>query len=273
MPYSLFASLLLITALYSPGSNADQRPLLSLVMDDLGYSFQLGKEAIELTGDHTYAIIPGTSYGKKLASLADIHKKEVILHLPLQASNPVIPSEPNVLDETMTESQLSNNLISMLDEFSVIKGVNNHMGSHLTQFDYFMRPIMDSIKAYNPNFYFLDSRTSPKSIAYTEAVNSGLHSISRDIFLDNEHDNPESIHLQFQIWLQKARTQGHAVAIGHPHSTTIAYLQENLTETMEKFQFLSVSKLLNERISANLKAENLQVKVSSKPGLIPTPVQ
>ncbi|MDH5356211.1 MAG: divergent polysaccharide deacetylase family protein, partial [Gammaproteobacteria bacterium] len=238
MTYSLFPSLLLVTALCSSSSiAADQRPLLSLVIDDLGYSFRAGREAIELKGDHTYAIIPGTDYGKKLAHLASLHKKEVILHLPLQASNPGAASEPNVLDETMTESQLSDNLISMLDEFSIIKGVNNHMGSHLTQFDYFMRPIMDSIKAYNPDFYFLDSRTSPKSIAYTEAVNSGLHSISRDVFLDNERDNPESIHLQFQIWLQKARKQGHAIAIGHPHSTTITYLQENLTETMDKFKF------------------------------------
>lgn len=262
MPYSLFAGLLLVTALYSSSSNADQRPLLSLVIDDLGYSFQLGKEAIELTGDHTYAIIPGTGYGKKLARLAEVHKKEVILHLPLQASNPGLPSEPNVLDETMTEGQLSNNLVSMLTEFSIIKGVNNHMGSHLTQFDYFMRPIMDSIKAYNPNFYFLDSRTSAKSIAYTEAVNSGLSSISRDVFLDNEHDNPESIHLQFQIWLQKARKQGHAVAIGHPHSTTIAYLQENLPETMAKFQFVSVSKLIKQKFESNFAAENLHADTS-----------
>lgn len=262
MPYSLFASLFLVTALYSPTSNADQRPLLSLVIDDLGYSFEQGREAIELTGDHTYAIIPGTSYGKKLARLADIHRKEIILHLPLQASNPGAASEPNVLNETMTENQLSNNLVSMLKEFSVIKGVNNHMGSHLTQFDYFMRPIMDSIKAYNPDFYFLDSRTSAKSIAYTEAINSGLPSISRDVFLDNEHDNPESIHLQFQIWLQKARTQGHAVAIGHPHSTTISYLQENLSETMAKFRFVSVSKLIREKVDLNLKTENLQVNAS-----------
>ena len=144
----------------------------------------------------------------------------------------------------------------------MIKGVNNHMGSHLTQFDYFMRPIMDSIKAYNPNFYFLDSRTSPNSIAYTEAVNSGLSSISRDVFLDNEPDNPASIHLQFQIWLQKARTQGRAVAIGHPHSTTIAYLQENLPETMAKFQFVSVSKLIKQKFENNLAAENLHADTS-----------
>lgn len=234
----------------------EQLPVLSLVIDDLGYSFQNGREAIELEGDHTYAIIPGTSYGKKLARLANIHKKEVILHLPLQAINSNASSEPNALNETMDEDQLTENLVKMLSEISPIKGVNNHMGSHLTQIDYFMRPIMDVIKAYNPNFYFLDSRTSPNSIAYTEALNSGLPSMRRDIFLDNDHSNPESIHLQYQIWLQKARDQGHAIAIGHPHPNTIRYLKENLTDAGSSFRFLSVSKLIN-RKNAVVKRQQL----------------
>ena len=254
---------LAISLFWSASSaDADQRPVLSLVIDDLGYSFQHGRAAIELKGDHTYAIIPGTSYGKKLARLADIHKKEVILHLPLQAINSSASSEPNALNETMDEDQLSNNLTSMLSEISMIKGVNNHMGSHLTQIDYFMRPIMDGIKAYNSNLYFLDSRTSPNSIAYTEALNSGLPSMRRDVFLDNDHSNPESIHLQYQIWLQKARDQGHAIAIGHPHPTTIDYLTKHISQASHKFRFLSVSKLIDKKLSENQTDRDFQTIVS-----------
>lgn len=243
---------------------AEQRPILSLVIDDLGYSFKYGRQAIELKGDHTYAVIPGTHYGKKLARLANLNKKEVILHLPLQAIDPSAASESNALHETMDEDQLARNLADMLAEMPVIKGVNNHMGSHLTQIDYFMRPIMDVIRTYNPNLYFLDSRTSPNSIAYTEAVNSGLASIRRDIFLDNDHTNPESIHLQYQIWLQKARDQGHAVAIGHPHPATIRYLQENLHQADSSFRFLSVSRLLNQRIPANQNQQPRNTRPSIK---------
>jgi len=250
--YWLLPLFLLILSMSSaPAIGAEQRPILSLVIDDLGYSFQYGREVIELDGDHTYAIIPGTSYAKKLALHAQRHNKEVILHLPLQASNPSAASEANALNEAMDEDQLADNLVSMLAEIPVIKGVNNHMGSHLTQIDYFMRPIMDIIKAYNPNFYFLDSRTSPNSIAHTEALNSGLSSIRRDVFLDNDYENPESIHLQYQIWLQKARDQGHAVAIGHPHPNTIAYLRENLAQGKTRFRFLSVSKLIQEKGEGN----------------------
>ncbi|MCP4186548.1 MAG: divergent polysaccharide deacetylase family protein [Gammaproteobacteria bacterium] len=258
--HRLFFGFLLLCSASVNG--AEQRPLLSLVIDDLGYSFKHGRRAIELQGDHTYAIIPGTSYSRKLARLADIHKKEVILHLPLQAINASASPEPNALNETMDENQLAKNLVDMLSEISVIKGVNNHMGSHLTQIDYFMRPIMDGIRAYNPDLYFLDSRTSPNSIAYVEAINSGLSSMSRDVFLDNDHTNPESIHLQYQVWLQKARIRGHAIAIGHPYPTTIDYLSQSIPMATDDFRFLSVSKLITKQASENLENDSFRTAVS-----------
>ena len=229
----------------TPFAVADQRPVLSLVIDDLGYSDQQGQAAINLPGDHTYAIIPGATYSQKLASFAQQKDKEIILHLPLQASSSLAPMEPNALNEKMDEDQITANLHSMLSAFANIKGVNNHMGSHLTAIDYFMRPIMDSIKSYNPGLYFLDSRTTALSVAHTEALNSGIDSISRDVFLDNDHTNVESIALQFQIWLKKARDNGSAIAIGHPHETTINYLRENLPQTGTLFKFVSVSKLID----------------------------
>jgi polysaccharide deacetylase 2 family uncharacterized protein YibQ len=231
--------------LSAPLAGADQRPVLSLVIDDLGYSFKQGKAALSLGGDHTYAIIPGTTYGKKLASLADKNSREIILHLPLQASNLLAASEPNTLNESMNEDQITLNTVAMLSEFPNIKGINNHMGSHLTEISYFMRPIMESIKAYRSQLYFLDSVTTSRSVAHIEAINSGLDSVKRDIFLDNEHTNPESIKLQFNLWLNKARDTGSAVAIGHPHPGTMALLTENLPLFEKDFQFMRISQLIS----------------------------
>jgi len=78
-----------------------------------------------------------------------------------------------------------------------------------------MRPIMDSIRSYNSNLYFLDSLTTPRSVAQHVALNSGL---------DSE--------------------RGSAIAIGHPHSPTIEFLAENLPALEESFNFMSVSKLI-----------------------------
>ena len=225
---------------------ADQRPVLSLVIDDLGYSLKNGTAAINLDGDHTYAILPGAVYSLKLAQLAHGRNKEVILHLPMQSISSSAAPEPDALNEAMDEDQLTTNVHSLLAQIPFIRGVNNHMGSHLTEYDFFMRPVMDSIRGYNPGLYFLDSRTSPRSVAYAQARVAGLNSISRDVFLDNE-PNPESIRLQLNIWLTKARKHGSAIAIGHPHPNTIDVLRAYLPATDGEFNFMPISKLIKER--------------------------
>lgn len=227
-------------------AGADQRPVLSLVVDDLGYSLEQGKAVIELEGDHTYAILPGAIYSKKLARHANALNKEVILHMPMQSINSSAAHESNALNEAMNEEQLTANVHSLLEQVPFIRGVNNHMGSHLTEFDFFMRPVMDRIRGYHRPLYFLDSRTSPRSVAYASAMDAGLRSITRDVFLDNE-DNAESIRLQYNIWLTRARERGSAIAIGHPYQNTIDVLREQLPEARLKFKFMSVSRLINER--------------------------
>lgn len=237
--------LLLLLALAS-AVEAEQRPVLSLVIDDLGYSLDNGLAAIELDGDHTYAILPGVNYSRKLAQRARDLDKEVILHLPMQSISSAAAHEPNALNEAMDEDELTSRVHSLLSAIPGIRGVNNHMGSHLTEFDFFMRPVMDSIRGYNSGLYFLDSRTSPRSVAHAQALDAGLSSISRDVFLDNEL-NLESIRLQVQIWLATARARGSAIAIGHPYAETIEVLREAMPAAALEFDFMPISGLIEER--------------------------
>ena len=237
---------LILLIAFASATAADQRPVLSLVIDDLGYSLENGRAAINLDGDHTYAILPGAVYSQKLAYHAHGKNKEVILHLPMQSIHSKAAHEANALNEAMDEDELTTKVHSLLAQIPFIRGVNNHMGSHLTEYDFFMRPVMDSIRGYNPGLYFLDSRTSPRSVAYAQALDAGLSSITRDVFLDNE-PNPESIRLQYNIWLTRARERGSAIAIGHPHAHTIEVLRQDLPAADQEFQFMRVSKLIRER--------------------------
>jgi polysaccharide deacetylase 2 family uncharacterized protein YibQ len=154
--------------------------------------------------------------------------------------------EPNALNEAMDEDELTGNVHSLLAQIPFIRGVNNHMGSHLTEFDFFMRPVMDSIRSYDPSFYFLDSRTSARSVAYAQARDAGLSSISRDIFLDNDRSTA-AIQLQYNIWLTRAREQGSAIAIGHPYSPTLEVLRDRLPEASDSFTFMRISELIEAR--------------------------
>jgi len=244
---------LLLLLAFSGASTADSRPVLSLVIDDLGYSFEHGKQAIDLPGDHTYAILPGTAYSRQLAQHAHQLNKEIILHLPMQSIESTAPQEPGALNEAMDEDQLTSNVHSLLAQIPFISGVNNHMGSLLTEYDFFMRPVMDSIRVYNPSFYFLDSRTSPRSVAYSQAIEAGLESAARDVFLDND-DSLEAIRLQYNTWLTRAREQGSAIAIGHPYANTLEVLQQGLDKAAVEFHFMPVSKLIRERQQRGMSA-------------------
>jgi len=239
-------SWMFLLAAFAASAAADQRPVLSLVIDDLGYSLDQGLAAIELHGDHTYAILPESIYSRRLAIRAHQLDKEVILHLPMQSIRSGAAQEPNVLNESMDENQLTAEVHNLLEAVPYISGVNNHMGSHLTEFDFFMRPVMDSIRGYDAHLYFLDSRTSPLSVAYAQALDAGLPSVRRDVFLDNE-TNTESIYLQYRIWLEIARKHGSAIAIGHPHTQTLEVLRNNLATANTEFRFMRVSKLIEMR--------------------------
>ena len=49
---------------------------------------------------------------------------------------------------------------------------------------------------------------------------------------------------QYDIWLAQARERGFAIAIGHPHASTLEVLQERLAETAEEFRFMRISELI-----------------------------
>ena len=79
-----------------------------------------------------------------------------------------------------------------------------------------------------------------------QARDAGLRSISRDVFLDNDR-NATSIRLQYDIWQERARESGSAVAIGHPYPSTLEVLRERLPASGVEFRFLTVSELIDER--------------------------
>lgn len=240
----MIRTLFLATALFLNTASAD-KPALALVVDDLGYSFEIARQVLNLPGKHTFAIIPGTIYDKKIAEFAHQNGHEIILHMPMQSLASGTHNELSALDENMSEDEITSNVLNMLKEVPYIQGINNHMGSKLTEMGYIMRPIMESIKKFKTSLYFLDSRTTSLSQAYQQALRAGVPSLKRDVFLDYDHTNPESIQFQYNRWLYKADENGYAIAIAHPYSSTIDVLKNKLTENAADFQFKTLSQLID----------------------------
>ena len=84
---------------------------------------------------------------------------------------------------------------------------------------------------HDRDLFFVDSRTSSKSVAFDAARRAKVPAATRDIFLDDAED-VKSIEKQLDLAAREARARGAAIAIGHPHPETI----EALTQTLPQLQ-------------------------------------
>ena len=203
-----------------------QAGVISIVIDDLGYSESLGQRAINLPAAVTLSVLPNTPHSNTLIHKASANGHEVMLHLPMQASE-AAPQEPQTLTLDMSERELKEKIEHLISDHPGIAGVNNHMGSSMTRSDQKMQWLMQSL-AEQPNLFFLDSRTTALTVAQKQAGIYDVPNTRRDVFLDNEHNDPEKIRAQLNILINKAKRDGFALAIGHPHATTLRVLEQEL---------------------------------------------
>jgi uncharacterized protein len=193
---------------------------IAIIIDDIGNNLERGERAINLPGPVTYSILPYTRFASHLATRAYTARKEVMVHMPMATIDDA-PLGPGGLGLRLTQGEFLEVFAAALASVPHARGVNNHMGSYLTQLPLEMSWVMDELK--QRKLFFVDSRTSAKSVAFTIARQMGVFSGSRDIFLDNE-TTPYAIDAAFQQLLQKARSHGTAIGIGHPHDETLEYL-------------------------------------------------
>ena len=125
-------------------------------------------------------------------------------------------------------------------------GVNNHMGSRFTASPEGMSLVMDELKARG--LLFLDSLTAGNSVAGEMAALRGVPYAVRDVFLDNQPDDPAAIHRQLFLLEQTARERGYAIGIGHPHDGTVDALARWIPEMRARgFALVPISAIVRHR--------------------------
>jgi hypothetical protein len=201
-----------------------QIPQIIIIIDDLGDNLQAGLRTTRLPGEVTVAILPHTPNATTLAKEAHRHNKEVMLHMPMSNLHKRALG-PGGLTPEMSQQQFLYTLRSALNAIPHLKGINNHMGSELTQLPPQMRWVMQELSCRD--LYFVDSRTSPNSVAYQTAKQQDIAHLRRDVFLDH-HREPEKIAAAFQQLLHVARKRGLAIGIGHPYPETLKELEKSI---------------------------------------------
>lgn len=219
-------------------------PRIAIVVDDLGPDPNIAEELLRLDAPLTFSILPFQSHSRRIAEQAHARGREVILHLPLEPRGfPLKDPGKGALFVAMGERELLRQLRKDLDAVPCVAGVNNHMGSRFMEDERSVRLVMTELK--KRGLFFLDSRTTPRSLGYRIAAGLEIRRGERDIFLDNDKDTKQ-IKGQLQQLVRLARAKGKAIGICHPSPATISTLKVMLAEIKKDgAQIVPLSHLLD----------------------------
>lgn len=217
-------------------------PQVAIVVDDMGYDLHLANRFFSLKDVKSFSILPYSPYRFEIANAAHERGFDVLLHLPMEPLEyPKIDPGPGALLCSMTPGEFLDVLDKDLNNVPYIVGVNNHMGSRLTEDPERVRQIFTILK--RRGLFFLDSRTTKKTKCREVARSLKLRFGEREVFLDHVLDT-HAIQLQIKRLVNMAQTKGSAIGIAHPHEITYQVLKAELPEVKKHVALVSVSQLV-----------------------------
>lgn len=199
-----------------------RRPRIAIIIDDLGNDLLIARELADIDAPLTFAIMPFRPFSQQVAELAALFHRDVLLHLPMQSESGEEFGATDVLQVTASRDDVRQQLDAALATVPHAVGVNNHMGSRFTGDRAHMQWVLERL--HEQNLFFIDSLTTPHSVACDGAAAIAVPCVARDLFLD-DIDDEAAVRTQLDALLKLARTRGDAIAIGHARATTLAALR------------------------------------------------
>lgn len=215
---------------------------LAIVIDDFGYRPHNENQVLAMPAAISVAVLPNAPHAREMATKAHNTGHEVLIHLPMAPISKQ-PLEKDTLRPDMSSDEIERIIRNAVDNVPYAVGLNNHMGSAMTSNLFGMQKVMQALARYD--LYFLDSMTIGNSQAMRAATGTGVKVIKRKVFLDDTQ-NEADIRRQFNRAVELARRNGSAIAIGHPHPSTVRVLQQMLPTLPPDITLVRPGSLLNE---------------------------
>ncbi|SDE86483.1 divergent polysaccharide deacetylase family protein [Sporomusa acidovorans] len=200
---------------------------MAIIIDDFGYNREPIAGFADMGRPITFSILPSRPYSNEAAARALSAGHLVMLHLPLEPLNSAEASEPITITVGMSDDEIKETTTKLLSSVPGIKGVNNHQGSRATADRRVMKAVLDVLKAQN--LFFIDSRTTGKSVAAEVAGQQGVRTSENELFIDNSSD-VEQIKKQLRKAVDMAHKNGRMIVIGHSRPNTVVAVREMIPE-------------------------------------------
>ena len=222
----------------APGS---ARPKIALIVDDIGFSRERTDLFLALETPVTFSILPHRPLSDTMARRISGHDHEIMLHQPMEPISSRFDPGPGALWVDSDPRQIQETLQENIQSLPQAIGVNNHMGSKFTACCDKIVQALDVVR--DNGLFFVDSRTTGRSIAFETARRLQMPAARRHVFLDNVRQVPAVLRQLRRLELRAMRL-GSAVAIGHPFPETAAALTLWLEKAAERVEMVYVSRLL-----------------------------
>ena len=225
----------------SSGKTADAR--LAIIIDDLGSDRAPAEAVFALGYPLTISVLPNHEHSVDIAKEAHRRGLQVMLHLPMQSVANETP-EAQELHPGMPAAEVAALVGQFLQNVPDATGVNNHQGSQATADAALMDELMPVLR--DRHLFYVDSRTTAATVAYDTAQEFGVRSAFRNVpFLDDVAE-VAAVRKQLELAMRGAREKGAAVAIGHPHPSTLQALREVLPQAHDQgVRLVLVSELVH----------------------------
>jgi polysaccharide deacetylase 2 family uncharacterized protein YibQ len=219
---------------YGSGGN------IVLIIDDLGFEGQPLDDLMALDPNVNCAILPNGTRAAEFATRLNAGGFEVLCHLPMQPRGRQRPGR-NAILTSMSDEEIAQMTRENIEAVPYARGVNNHMGSLATS----DRRVMESVlRAMPEGMYFIDSRTSGRSVAGEIARELDIRTATRHVFLD-DLVTETAVRRQLAELAAAASKHGTAIGIGHPHAVTMRVLADEIPELRARgFRFVRASEVV-----------------------------
>ena len=218
----------LITLRKNP-SLARRAGRLAIIIDDFGYQDpDLIAGFCQLPYPITLSIFPHEERTQWTAQQAMAHGKGVMVHLPMEPIDyPARNPGPHAIFSDYAPERIRTLTRDALLAVPGARGINNHMGSRVTENAAAIGAVLQEVK--RQKLFFIDSMTSPRSVAFDVAQAAGIPSARNGTFLDRD-ESVDAIVKRLYALAERARHEGTAIGIGHAKPGMLEALRRTLPE-------------------------------------------
>lgn len=220
---------------------------IAIVLDDFGQmSRRLIGRFCALPQPLTLAVLPNEGPVGSIVEQARARGHQILVHLPMEPDGYPQNNPGEAAIFTHQDSATIHQLVQRsLAKLPAAVGLNNHMGSAATADRRVMAAVLGAMQNTGRSLLFLDSFTSPASVAFELAQQMKIPAGRRDIFIDAVADQAA---VESKLWelAELAAKQGKAIGIGHDREQTLWALEAVLPRLESRgYRFVHVSAMVD----------------------------